>query len=76
MNIEKLTDALGQEHAMAALETTSEPKTVPEITAATDIPEATCYRRVTDLSDLGLLKEIDTIRARNGKITPSIPLIY
>ena len=59
VNDEKITKALGKKHAVTLLETTETPKTVDEIVTKADIPKATCYRRIEELRNLGLLKETD-----------------
>lgn len=56
-----LLSALGQAYAQNILRITDEELTAKQISAETGIPIATCYRRIEDLVEGGLLEETDQI---------------
>lgn len=53
--VERLLAAVGGKYAARILAATAEPKSAKELSAALDVPIATCYRRIGDLEDAGLL---------------------
>lgn len=50
---------LGKEYAAEILEAAHEPRSAQELSANRDIPIATCYRRVDELTEAGLLERVD-----------------
>lgn len=48
---------LGREYSMEILGATREPKSATRLSDSLDIPIATCYRRVGELTAVGLLEE-------------------
>lgn len=53
--IEPLLAALGGKYAARILAATEEPKSAKELSRELDVPIATCYRRIEDLEEAGLL---------------------
>ena len=51
---------LGKEYSAEMLAVTDEPKSAQEISTILDIPIATCYRRIEELEDHGLLIAVET----------------
>lgn len=52
---ETLLDALGGRYSVDILEAADEPVSAQELSDEMDVPIATCYRRIEDLVDAGLL---------------------
>jgi hypothetical protein len=50
-------EALGREYSVDILKTAQTPKSVGELSESLDIPIATCYRRIGQLTAVGLLEE-------------------
>lgn len=69
LTTETFTELLGHDHVIPILELTGEPISAAEIINQTDIPQATCYRRIKDLKEAGVITEHGTERFRNGKET-------
>lgn len=53
--VERLLGAVGGKYAARILAATAEPTSAKELSTALDVPIATCYRRIEDLEDAGLL---------------------
>lgn len=64
---ESLLGVLCDDYTVAILEATATAKTVPEISDDTGVPPATCYRRVNELEDAGLLEEHDVVVSSNKR---------
>jgi DNA-binding transcriptional ArsR family regulator len=60
---EAVFDALEDEDCRAIIRVLSEPMTAEEISAATDIPKSTTYRKLETLTNAGLLAEGVEIRS-------------
>lgn len=54
---ERKLAALGEKYSVDILRMTAEPRSARELSERVDIPIATCYRRIEDLVDAGLLIE-------------------
>lgn len=63
----KPTDVLGREYSVQILRATAEPKSAPRLSDTLGIPVATCYRRISELVDVGLLKHCDTHPTGSGE---------
>lgn len=57
MDPERLLEVLGNKYSTEILKATTEPRTAQELSEELDIPIATCYRRLEDLSAQGILKQ-------------------
>ena len=57
-------ETLGKSYSVDILAATSEPRSAQELSDELDIPIATCYRRVEELADRGLLETENVSRAR------------
>lgn len=55
----KLVEALGATYSIEILGATDTPTSVSELSDSLDIPPATCYRRVNQLSSADLLEECE-----------------
>lgn len=63
---ERVLDVLGREHARTVLEATATPKSAPALSEEYDIPIATCYRRLHQQTEVGLLEESVTVDESNS----------
>ena len=66
---EKFTELLGREHVFTILKLTDEPVSAAGIIKQSTVPQATCYRRIEELQEAGLLVEHGSERFRNGEET-------
>ncbi|MFB6302521.1 MAG: helix-turn-helix domain-containing protein [Haloferacaceae archaeon] len=57
----ELVRTLGDKYSAEILGTTNEPQSAQELSDRLDIPIATCYRRIEDLTDVGLLSLEDSV---------------
>jgi len=53
--------ALGNKYSAQILEATDEPRSAQELSEELDIPIATCYRRIEELTDHDLLELHDSV---------------
>lgn len=60
---------LGDDYVTDILAATDDPKSARELSDQVDIPIATCYRRVEDLVDAGLLTEVGRELSDRGRRT-------
>jgi DNA-binding IclR family transcriptional regulator len=51
-----MLQVLGRKYSLEILEATDSPRSAQELSDRLDIPTATCYRRVDELTDAGLLE--------------------
>lgn len=56
MESDEIIEALGNKYNPEILDATSEPKSAQELSDALDVPIATCYRRINELTDAELLE--------------------
>ena len=56
-----LLQTLGNKYSAEILEATDEPRSAQELSDELDIPIATCYRRIDELTEHGLLELHDNI---------------
>jgi len=56
MASEEIIEVLGNKYNPEILDATSEPKSAQELSDELDIPIATCYRRINELTDSDLLE--------------------
>jgi len=57
----ELVRTLGSKYSAEILGATDEPRSAQELSERLDIPIATCYRRIEDLTDAGLLSLEDSV---------------
>lgn len=57
----ELVRTLGSKYSAEILGATNEPRSAQELSERLDIPIATCYRRIEDLTDAGLLALEDSV---------------
>jgi len=57
----ELLRTLGNKYSAEILDATDEPKSAQELSDQLDIPIATCYRRIDELTDHGLLELHDNV---------------
>jgi DNA-binding Lrp family transcriptional regulator len=57
----ELVRTLGSKYSAEILGATNEPQSAQELSDRLDIPIATCYRRIEDLTDAGLLSLEDSV---------------
>jgi predicted transcriptional regulator len=57
----ELVRTLGSKYSAEILGATNEPQSAQELSDHLDIPIATCYRRIEDLTDSGLLSLEDSV---------------
>lgn len=57
----ELLQALGSKYSAEILDATDEPRSAQELSEELDIPIATCYRRIDELTDHDLLKLHDNV---------------
>ena len=57
----ELLQALGNKYSAEILEATDEPRSAQELSEELDIPIATCYRRIDELTEHDLLKLHDNV---------------
>ena len=65
-DLETVLDALHDDDCRTIITTLTEPMTADEITAATDVPQSTTYRKLDSLTEAGLIAEGVEMRS-NGK---------
>lgn len=53
----KLLEALGNKYSADILRATAEPRTAQELSDELEIPIATCYRRLEDLCERGVMEQ-------------------
>lgn len=63
----KPANVLGREYSVQILRATAEPKSAPHLSETLGIPVATCYRRISELVDVGLLAQCDTHPTGSGE---------
>ncbi len=63
----KPINVLGREYSVQILRATAEPKSAPRLSDTLSIPVATCYRRISELVDVGLLKHCETHSTDSGE---------
>ncbi|MFB6221962.1 MAG: helix-turn-helix domain-containing protein [Halolamina sp.] len=56
MASDEIIEALGNKYNPEILDATSEPKSAQELSDQLDVPIATCYRRINELTDVDLLE--------------------
>ena len=61
MSSVELLQALGNKYSAEILEATDEPRSAQELSEELDIPIATCYRRIDELTEHDLLKLHDNV---------------
>jgi len=61
---QEMLAVLGKSHSIAILEAASEPRSAQELSDELDLPMATCYRRVEELAEQGLLSTGTESRTR------------
>ena len=61
MASEELLQALGNKYSAEILDATDEPRSAQELSDELDIPIATCYRRIDELTEHDLLELHDNI---------------
>ena len=61
MSSAELLQALGSKYSPEILDATDEPRSAQELSDELDIPIATCYRRIDELTDHGLLELHDEV---------------
>ncbi len=61
MESEELLQTLGNKYSAAILEATNEPRSAQELSDELGIPIATCYRRIDELTEHGLLELHDNV---------------
>jgi DNA-binding Lrp family transcriptional regulator len=61
MESDRTLEALGNEYNPDILRAASEPRSAQEFSEMLDIPIATCYRRIEELTAAGLLKLHDRV---------------
>lgn len=61
MSSAELIQALGNKYSAEILEATDEPRSAQELSEELDIPIATCYRRIDELTEHDLLELHDNI---------------
>ena len=61
--------ALGREYSVEILEAAGEPKSAQQLSEELDVPIATCYRRINELAENGLLEECERRGERSGRET-------
>jgi predicted transcriptional regulator len=66
---ETLLDALGGRYSVDILEAADEPVSAQELSDEMDVPIATCYRRIEDLVDAGLLRPEGRELSEQGRRT-------
>lgn len=66
---ETLLDALGGRYSVDILEAADEPVSAQELSDEIDVPIATCYRRIEDLVDAGLLRPEGRELSEQGRRT-------
>lgn len=57
---QEILPVVGKKHSPKILQATAEPRSAQELSEEFDIPIATCYRRIDELVDQGLLELHDT----------------
>lgn len=57
----ELVRTLGSKYSAEILSATNEPRSAQELSERLDIPIATCYRRIEDLTDAGLLSREESV---------------
>lgn len=57
MDEDRVLEVLGKNHAKTVLLATASPRSAPELSEEYDIPIATCYRRLKELREVGLVEE-------------------
>jgi len=65
----KTVRTLGREYSMAILGATETPTSVTRLSESLDIPIATCYRRVSELTTVGLLEAVSADKGSTSKAT-------
>lgn len=61
MSVETVLLALGNEYNAAILGATDEPRSAQDLSETLDIPIATCYRRIEELTEADLLERDDRV---------------
>ncbi|WP_423751468.1 ArsR/SmtB family transcription factor [Salinirarus marinus] len=61
MRGEELLQVLGNEYNADILGSTHEPRSAQELSEELDVPIATCYRRIEELTDADLLEHHDRV---------------
>ncbi|MEF8830887.1 MAG: helix-turn-helix domain-containing protein [Halobacteriales archaeon] len=65
----ELLEVLGEQYSAAILAATDSPLSARELSDMLDVPIATCYRRIEDLVDVGLLVEDGQRLSDHGRRT-------
>lgn len=60
MDPARLMEVLGNKYSAEILRATADPRTAQELSDELDIPIATCYRRLEDLTEQGVMKQTGT----------------
>lgn len=66
---ESLLDALGGRYSVAILEAADDPVSAQQLSDEMDVPIATCYRRIEDLVEAGLLRSEGRELSEQGRRT-------
>ncbi len=61
MSTADLLETLGNKYSAEILDATDEPRSAQELSEELEIPIATCYRRIEELTDHGLLELHDNV---------------
>lgn len=67
MKPENLLEVLGNKYSVEILKATTKPRTAQELSDELNIPIATCYRRLEDLSKYGIVDEPGTRTTENNR---------
>lgn len=67
MSSADLLRALGNKYSAEILDATDDPRSAQELSEELDIPIATCYRRIDELTDYGLLELHDSILSEDRR---------
>jgi predicted ArsR family transcriptional regulator len=67
MNEDEKIRVLGKKYSQSILKVAHDPLPAQSIGAQLDIPVATCYRRIDELVDVGLLEPHDKVSTEDGQ---------
>lgn len=63
----ELVRTLGSKYSAEILGATAEPRSAQELSEMLDVPIATCYRRIEDLTEVGLLRLEDSVLSEDHR---------
>jgi len=67
MSSVSLLQTLGNKYSVEILDATDEPRSAQELSEELDIPIATCYRRIDELTEHGLLELHDNVLSEDRR---------